>query len=142
MNYIAFVWLLLSIWLTISLYRVFLKLISVDKLLWMALQWIVIFIFWLILYLIFWDKSLNISNIDKKSIVWIVFAWIVLVLNWFLIMKWFRMWFQLSTFTPAYAILWNVFAVLIWLIFFKEHINIYNIVWLILASVAIYFLSK
>jgi len=92
MNYIAFVWLLLSIWLTISLYRVFLKLISVDKLLWMALQWIVIFVFWLILYLIFWDKSLNISNIDKKSIIWIVFAWIVLVLNWFLIMKWFRMW--------------------------------------------------
>ena len=141
MNIWIYAWLLSSIGLTIALYRVFLKLITIDKLLWMAFQWIIIFIVWLILYYFWWTKSFDFKSLDAKSIIGISLAWTVLVINWFLIMTWLRMWLNLSNFTPAYAIMWNVFVVLIWLLFFKENINIYNIFWLILWMTWIYFLS-
>ena len=142
MNTWILIWLLSSIWLTIALYRVFLKLISIDKLLWMAFQGIIIFIVWLVLYYFWGTKNFSFNNLDTKSIIWIVLAGSVLTINWFLIMTWLRMWFNLSTFTPAYAILWNVFVVIIWLLFFKESINLYNIFWLVLWMIWIYFLSK
>lgn len=141
-QFVIYSWLLISIWLTIAIYRMFLHLISIDKLLWMAFQGIFIFLVWMILYFIFWNKWFNFSNLDTKSIIWIILAGTVLTLNWFLIMTWLRMWYNLSTFTPAYAILWNVFIVIIWFLFFKENINIYNIFWLILWMVGIYFLAK
>lgn len=141
MNFIIFASLLLSIWFTIALYRVFLKLITMDKLLWLSLQWLVIFVFWLILFLFFSSKKVSTANFDFRTLVYIILAGIVLTLNWFLIMTAFRLWFRLSTFTPAYAILGNIFAVLIWYLFFKEQINVYNVVWLILWMIWIYFLS-
>ncbi len=141
-KYLTYILLIVSIWLAIALYRMSLKLISIDKLLSISLQGIIIFLVWLALYFIFWSKWFSFSSFDTKSIIWIVLAGSVLAVNWFLIMTWFRMWYNLSTFTTAYAILWNIFVVIIWLLFFKETINIYNIFWLILWMVWIYFLAK
>ena len=116
MKRIGFVLLLVSIAITIALYRVFLKLIQIDKLLSISLQWLFIFLFWLVLFFLF--GSGKFEHVDFKDLVYISLAWIVLTLNSFLIMIAFRMRYKLSVFTPAYAILGNVFAVLIWYLFF------------------------
>ena len=134
-------WLVVAIGLTIALYRVFLKLVSIDKLLGMALQGIVVFVVGILLYLVFGSKKFDLSNADLKTWVGIIGAGTVLVLNGFLIMTGLRMGLNLSTFTPAYAIMGNIFVVIIWLLFFGEHINSWNALGLLLGLLGIYFLS-
>jgi len=139
---IKYIILIILIALTIALYRVFLKLITADRFLSLAIQWIFMFIIAWLLYLFFRKNTwLLLEWIDIKNLVFIFLAAFVLVFNWFLIMTGLRMWFNISKFTVAYAILGNVVIVLIWYFLFKDNISFLNLVWLLLAFVSIYLMS-
>ena len=129
--------------LTIAFYRIFLKLITVDKFFALAIQGLFMFVVGLILYFVFGNNSLNevVAKLDSKNLFFIFMAGFVLILNGFLIMTGLRMWFDISKFTVAYAILWNVIVVLVGYFYFKDSINLWNWVGILLALVSIYLLS-
>jgi len=129
--------------LTIAFYRIFLKLITVDKFFALAIQGLFMFVVGLVLYFVFGNNSLNevVTRLDSKNLFFIFMAGFVLILNGFLIMTGLRMWFDISKFTVAYAILWNVIVVLVGYFYFKDSINLWNWVGILLALVSIYLLS-
>ena len=101
------------------------------------------FILGIVFYLLFWKANLieTLSSVDFRNLVFIFLAGFVLILNWALIMTGLRMWFDISKFTVAYAIMWNVVIIIIGYLFFKDNINFWNWLWLLLALVSIYLLS-
>jgi len=140
MKYVILV--LLIAW-TIALYRVFLKLISVDKFFALAIQGFFMFFIWLLFYFFLWKWNFlgNLSNLDLKNVTFIFLAGFVLILNGALIMTWLRLWFDISKFTVAYAIMWNVVIVIIGYLFFKDNINYLNLLGIVMALLSIYLLS-
>jgi hypothetical protein len=117
--------LVLLIAITIAFYRVFLKLITIDSFFALAIQWIFMFILGIIFYLLSWKANLieTLSSVDFRNLVFIFLAGFVLILNWALIMTGLRMWFDISKFTVAYAIMWNVVIIIIGYLFFKDKIR-------------------
>ncbi len=127
--------------LVIALYRTSLKLISIDRFLWLALIWGIVFIIGIILYFL---NNGTIQNIvfDKKSILGILLWGMTFWLSGYLIMTWLRQGFDISTFSASYAIASVICIVAIGILFFWEKINTLQVVWLIFWMGSIYLLSK
>lgn len=128
----------LIIWLMLTLYRVWAKMVSIDPLrasfLWALITACVA---WSILLYI---KPALENLYASHNLIWLALAWSVLVISWILIVKGFQKGFPVSIYSTLYTICGLILVVLYWILIDKEPITLKKMIWFILACSSVYFL--
>ena len=86
-----------------------------------------------------WSEKLLVEN--KLHILWMIFAWVINGIGFIFFFKFFSLGGNFTQWLPIILICVLLFALLYWIIFFKDTMNIKIMLGIIFAAISIYLLS-
>jgi len=129
----------LSIGLFMALHYTWFKMIKWNPS--VSLFWIYLILTIINFIIVYFSSDKLFSKEIQGNFLWILLIWIMIGLFVYLTIKGFQNWFNLVLFPLSNTIISTIFLVVINYFIFKNNLSIYNIFWLFLWILSIYFLS-